>query len=188
MENAACQCVGTNITLTAATTVAGATTFCAGGNVVLNGTTGTGVTYAWKRGGTAISGATKNSYTATLAGNYTLTVSNGSCSTTSNALTVTVNTAPTATITPASSTALCTGGSVVLNGATGTGYAYLWKRGGTTISGATASSYTASVAVAIRSQQRARAAPPHRGYYCYSGLRPNGNDHRSQCDHILQRR
>lgn len=50
---------------------------------------------------------------------------------------------PTATITPASSTTICSGSSVTLNATTGTGYTYVWKRNGTTISGATGSSYTA---------------------------------------------
>ncbi len=131
--------------LTASLTAGGATTFCSGGSVLLSASTGTGYTYVWKRSGTTISGATSSSYTATQAGSYTVTITSGSCSATSSAITVTVG-ATSATITPAGSTSICTGGSVVLNATTGTGYAYVWKRSGTTISGATSSSYTATQA------------------------------------------
>ncbi|MFZ1688026.1 MAG: T9SS type A sorting domain-containing protein, partial [Flavobacteriales bacterium] len=53
---------------------------------------------------------------------------------------------PTATITPSSSTTICTGSNVILNATTGSGYAYVWKRDGTVITGATTSSYTSSAA------------------------------------------
>ena len=127
-------------------TAGGATIFCTGGIVVLSANTGTGYTYVWKRGGTTISGATSSSYTASIAGSYTVTVTSGSCSATSSALTVTVNTVPAATLTAAGTTSICTGGSVVLNAATGTGYTYVWKRDNTTISGATSASYAATQA------------------------------------------
>lgn len=52
----------------------------------------------------------------------------------------------TATITPSGSTAICSGGSVVLNANTGTGYTYQWKINTVNISGATSSSYTAIAA------------------------------------------
>ncbi|NDC41176.1 MAG: T9SS C-terminal target domain-containing protein [Chitinophagia bacterium] len=51
---------------------------------------------------------------------------------------------PTAVITPAGATSVCLGASVVLNATTGTGYSYQWQVGGTNISGATTTSYTAS--------------------------------------------
>ncbi len=143
--NASCQCVGTSITPAATITASGATGFCTGGSVVLNANSGTGYTYVWKRNGTTISGATSSSYSATLAGSYTLMVTTGACSVTSAATTVTVNTAPTATITAGGSTSFCAGASVGLTCNTGTGYTYAWKRDGTAISGATASSYTATL-------------------------------------------
>lgn len=125
-------------------TAGGATTFCGGGSVALNATTGTGYNYVWRRNGTVISGATSSSYAATQAGSYTVVVTNGGCSTTSSATSVTVLTAPSATITAGGSTSFCTGGSVVLSANTGTGYTYVWKKDGVTISGATSTSYTAS--------------------------------------------
>lgn len=143
--NASCQCVGTSITPTATLTAAGSTSLCPGGSVVLNASTGTGYTYAWKNSGTTISGATASSYTASQAGSYTVTVSNGGCAVTSSAVSVTVaTTAVTATITAGGSTTFCSGASVLLTANTGTGYTYVWKRSGAVISGATSSTYSAT--------------------------------------------
>ena len=144
--NASCQCVGTNITPAATITASGATSFCAGGSVVLNSNTGTGYTYIWKRDGAAISGATASSYTATLGGSYTNTITSGGCSTTSAGVAVIIKPTPIATITAGGATGFCTGGSVLLTGSTASGSTYVWKRDGTTISGATVSTYTATLA------------------------------------------
>ncbi len=142
--NANCQCVGTSITPSATIAAAGATTFCTGGSVVLNANTGAGYSYAWRRNNTAISGATSSAYTATQAGTYTVTVTYNGCSASSASIIVSVTNAPTASITAVGATTFCTGGSVVLNANTGTGYTYVWKRNGTTLSGATSSTYTAT--------------------------------------------
>jgi hypothetical protein len=129
---------------TATITPGGPTTFCTGGNVVLNGSTGTGYTYQWQLGGTPISGATNVSYTAFAAGNYTLVVSNSGCSATSAATTVTITPGPGSTITPAGPTTFCAGGSVILDANTGVGLSYQWLKDGVNISGATLASYTAT--------------------------------------------
>ncbi|MBC8045822.1 MAG: T9SS type A sorting domain-containing protein, partial [Fimbriimonadaceae bacterium] len=50
----------------------------------------------------------------------------------------------TATITPVGPTTFCKGGSVLLSANTGPGYMYIWKKGGSTIPGATSSSYSAT--------------------------------------------
>ncbi|WP_169334030.1 glycoside hydrolase family 9 protein [Cytophaga aurantiaca] len=216
-------------------TAASTTSFCAGGSVVLNASTGTAYTYQWKRDGNDIGSATSSSYTATQSGNYTVAVSANSQTVTSTATTVTVyalptitqyaqingaawnqvstatvcagstvvlgpqpsvatgwtwsgpngysastreitlasvtttqggiytatytdgntckatstftltvNAIPTAAITTTTSTTFCTGGSVVLTASTGS--SYVWKNGSTTITGATAQSYTATTA------------------------------------------
>ena len=94
-------------------TPAGATTFCSGSSVVLNGSTGGGYTYQWQIGGVNITGATTSSYTASIGGTYDLVITNGACSTTSSGVTVTVNTTP---IVPAigGPSSVCIGQSISL--------------------------------------------------------------------------
>ncbi|MBK9147075.1 MAG: hypothetical protein IPM12_04535 [Flavobacteriales bacterium] len=125
-------------------TAGGSTSFCTGGSVVLSANAGSGLSYQWRRNGTNISGATSISHTATLAGSYTVAVSNGGCSTTSAATTVTVGGSTTATITASGATTFCSGGSVLLSANTGSGLNYQWRNNGANISGATASTYTAT--------------------------------------------
>lgn len=145
-----CSATSTPIVVTvsavpsAVITPAGPTTFCTGGNVVLNASTGIGYTYQWKLGGTDITGETNSSHTATLAGNYTVVVNNSGCSNTSGITTVVITPGPGSSITPAGPTSFCSGGSVVLNGTPGGGLSYQWQLGGTPISGATNSSLTAT--------------------------------------------
>jgi hypothetical protein len=119
---------GANITVNvgpAASTISagGATTFCAGGSVVLSGNVG----------GTWITGATTSSITVNSSGTYFVTNSNSCGSVQSNSITVTVNPQPTAsTISAGGATTFCAGGSVVLSG----------NVGGTWSTGATTSSIT----------------------------------------------
>jgi hypothetical protein len=74
-----------------------------GNPVIFNVTTvGAGLSYQWRKGGTAISGATANSYklnavTSAHAGQYDVVVTGASCAITSNAALLTVNRAPTIT-------------------------------------------------------------------------------------------
>ncbi|HKR06074.1 MAG TPA: T9SS type A sorting domain-containing protein, partial [Bacteroidia bacterium] len=124
---------------------AGPTIFCSGGSVVLNAYVGTSYTYQWNKNGINIPGATLSSYTAITAGSYTVDETGGACTKTSLPETIVVNALPSAIITPAGFTTFCSGGSVLLNVATGTNKTYQWKKGGTNISGATLSSYTATV-------------------------------------------
>jgi len=142
--NSSCQCIGIDNTPTASVTPVGSTTFCTGGNVVLNASTGS--SYQWKKDGNAISGATSSSYTATTSGTYTVTVSNGSCSATSSGVSVSASSGPSANITAPNGTTFCSGGSAILNATTGTGFQYVWYRDGSVISGATNGSYTATQA------------------------------------------
>ncbi|XZF16003.1 T9SS type A sorting domain-containing protein [Chitinophagaceae bacterium MMS25-I14] len=137
--------VTVNTLPTAAITPAGATTFCAGNNVVLNANTGTGLTYQWTLNGANINTATNSAYTANASGNYKVVVTNGSsCTDSSSATTITVNALPTVTITPATTTTFCAGNNVILNANTGTGLTYQWRLNSTNISNATNSSYTAN--------------------------------------------
>jgi len=132
---------------TSSITPPSATSFCTGKSVTLNGPApATGVTAQWLLNNSIIAGATSNTYTATTAGSYRLLLSNGTCSDTSAAVVLTTNPSPTATVTPAGVPAFCTGGSVVLNANTGTGFTYIWQRSNTTITGANTATYMAATA------------------------------------------
>ncbi len=84
--------VNVNKNPTAAITAGGATTFCAGGSVVLTANAGGGLNYQWYKGASLIAGATSLNYTATLAGNYKCRVTKTAtgCFKNSNLITVTV--------------------------------------------------------------------------------------------------
>jgi hypothetical protein len=126
-------------------TPGGPTTFCDGSNVVLDGNAGSSYTYQWYRNATTISGAISATYSATTSGNYTVKVSAGSaCEITSLAVAVTVNPSPSANVTAGSATSFCAGGNVLLTSSSGTGYTYQWYRAGTSITGATLSTYAAN--------------------------------------------
>ncbi len=130
-------------------TTAGATTFCAGGSVILNAITAANRTYQWKKGSNVIAGAIIPTYTATASANYKVIVTNtitGCVKTTPTAIVVTVNALPEATITPQGPTTFCAGGSVILSAPVGAGLSYQWLKGSTKISGATLPNYTVTAA------------------------------------------
>jgi len=115
--------------------------------------TGTGtLSYQWKKNGAAIGGATAASYTtpATVASDngasFTVTVTGTSGSVTSTAATLTVNAPPappSITTQPANKTVVVGQTATFSVTATGAGtLTYQWKKGGTSIGGATSSSYT----------------------------------------------
>jgi len=105
----------------------GATTFCAGGSVVLTSSAASGNTWS--------NASTLQAITVTSNGTYSVTVSNVCGSATSAPITVTVNPAPVAsTISAGSAITFCQGGSVVLSG----------NVGGTWSTGSTLSSITVS--------------------------------------------
>jgi hypothetical protein len=123
----------------------GATIFCSGGSVLLDAGIGSSYSYQWYNGAAPIAGATAATYSATGSGSYSVKVSAGAtCQATSTAVAVTANPTPLATITTVGSTSFCSGSSVQFNASTGTGYTYQWSKGGSPISGAINSSYTAT--------------------------------------------
>ena len=108
--------------------------------------------YQWRKGGSAIAGATAASYTTppTVIGDtgssFTVVVNNTMGSMTSNAATLTVTALPTApqiTTQPANQTVSVGQTATFSVAATGSApLQYQWRKGGSAIAGATASSYT----------------------------------------------
>jgi hypothetical protein len=122
-----------------------ATTFCAGGSVILDGSVG-GITYQWSNGGTPIAGETNASYQAFTSGSYTVDMSNAfGCHTISAAEVVTAGID--AVIDFTTPLHFCIGGNVVLTanpgGAVGT-ILFQWQKDGVDIPGATFATYTAT--------------------------------------------
>lgn len=113
-------------------TPTGDTTFCIGGNVILNANAGTNLNYQWKLNGNNISNANTISYNANSAGSYQVVVSNAnSCKDSSRAITVTVKPLPISPIISLNVLKLTT---------TSTGN-YQWFRNDTAISGAINNNY-----------------------------------------------
>ncbi len=147
-----CTKQGQDVQVTTATSVAsviaanGPTSFCTGGSVVLSVSNAIpGYSYQWKNNNVNISGATLSNYTATTAGSYTCYVSANCGNATSNAIAVSTG-GIVALVNPSGTVNICTGATVALSANTGTGYAFQWKKNGTNITGATASTYNATTA------------------------------------------
>jgi hypothetical protein len=130
-------------------------TVCAGAIVFLNAAaTGAGpIAYQWRKNGANIPGATTSSFfvgvtTVASSGTYECVATNGCGATVSNPAVVTVNGAPVVT-TPPSSVAVCPGDpAAFVVVVTATSPSYQWRKNGTNIPGATASTYAIAAASA----------------------------------------
>ncbi|MBX7107976.1 MAG: T9SS type A sorting domain-containing protein [Chitinophagales bacterium] len=118
------------------------TAFCVGGSAKLTVVT-PAISYQWKMNGAIIQGKTAQTYKASEAGNYTCDVTNSCGTTTSNTIALTTNPKPTSTI----SVGNCAAGIVTLTdiASPATGVTYKWTLNGNNISGATNSTYAATV-------------------------------------------
>ncbi|MBW1658686.1 hypothetical protein GSY47_25165, partial [Flavobacterium quisquiliarum] len=118
-------------------TAGGARTFCSGGSVTLTSSAASG--NQWYKDGVAITGATNQSYTATVSGSYTVTYNNGTCTSVQSAgTTVTVN--PTPSAPTASAQSFCSADNRTVGNLTATGTGIKWytaSTGGTALSSST---------------------------------------------------
>ncbi|GGD22409.1 T9SS type B sorting domain-containing protein [Flavobacterium orientale] len=107
--------------------------------------TGTQYTYQWYRNGNPISGATSASYATNQEGNYYVIVTNGGCPLTSNTILVS-STSGTITINNPAFDIILPGEEKILTTTTSLSQpTYQWYRNNILISGATSSSYTATL-------------------------------------------
>ena len=142
-----------SITITAAEVsipaiMASTTTLCEGESTTLS-TSASGNSYQWFRNGTAIAGATAQSYRTSEAGTYSVQVSaNQTCSATSNGLAINVTAIPAQqAITVAGSLALCGEADATnLSLTVAQGQTIQWYRNGTMIANATAPTLVATQA------------------------------------------
>ncbi|MDO9188147.1 MAG: T9SS type A sorting domain-containing protein [Bacteroidia bacterium] len=125
-------------------TPSGPTTMCSG-SVGLKANSGSGYIYQWQKNNNSITGATNAVYSASTTGSYQVKITQGNCSAMSAPILVKIENVLYASITPAGPTTFCAGGKVILYASTCSGYIYQWKRNGANISGATSSTYTATV-------------------------------------------
>jgi len=132
---------------TATITPAGPLTFCSGGSVTLNANTAPGNTYIWKRNSTIVQSGSSASYIASVTGGYTvqLTTSTG-CTATSAISTVTILTNGAGITANGYTGDGCLNGGMNLSAVAAPGNTYQWKLNGGNLGGATASTYSATIA------------------------------------------
>jgi len=108
--------------------------------------TGSGLTYQWFNGATPITGATKDTFSASVAGNYTLRVYLGTCSDTSNVATLIVNPLPASSFTKTGTTgAICVGSTFELTALSiPASSTYQWSLDGVDIPGANSQIFNAT--------------------------------------------
>lgn len=125
----------------------GVQTYCASQPGTLSGPSGTAFQYQWYRNGQPLAGANQRQLTPNQSGAYTLRVSlNSTCFVVSDTVTVTINPSPVANVLPYADTLrACVGDTILLATAGGIGYSYQWFRNGSTLNGATDSTFRATL-------------------------------------------
>jgi hypothetical protein len=107
---------------------------------------GTNYTYLWSVPSGASDPGNVSTFEASVAGTYSVTATNTTfnCSSVSNEIILTVNPLPSTTVTTSEPTTFCDGGNAELTATTDTGTSFVWKKDGGAISGATATTYSAT--------------------------------------------
>ena len=138
INTSAATAVTVNPLPVASVTANGATSFCAGGSVLL--TASPGSAYLWSNG------ATGPSISANTAGNYSVTVTDAnSCSATSSTTAVMINPIPAVSISAAPFTKLYPGISTILTANTSGTVTYTWFKNGIAIVGASGASLPVTI-------------------------------------------
>lgn len=115
----------------------GSTTFCANNSLLLNGNTGSGLSYEWFINGFTTGVVTAN-YNATNSGNYVVKVTNSNgCYAYSDAVSITVNPLPNAAVSASGNTNICPGNTVTLTAPLDNNNSYQWALNGNSIPFAT---------------------------------------------------
>lgn len=129
----------------ATATAAGSTILCPSATVMLNANSGTGLTYAWMRNSSYLSGATAQSYNAASVGNYRVRVTNASgCTALSTPdIIVTSEILPVAAAKALEYPVVCSNSTIGIKTPHVAGYTYQWKKNNVNIAGATDSIYNA---------------------------------------------
>jgi len=121
----------------------GATTFCSGHTIRLEAIEGVGYVYQWYMNGAALPGETNYFLEAGTSGDYTVSITLGPNTVISDPVALVVNDSPVAQILTPSSTAIPSGGFILLSAAPTSGSQYQWYLNGNAISGATSATYDA---------------------------------------------
>lgn len=130
----------------ASITPSGTQNLCAGDSVVLTTTSGTGLSYEWKKDNIVVA-TSGNTYTAKTSGNYTVKVSNSTCFSNSAIVMVTVSNKSSATFVITGDTALCSGDSVYFTSPLADGSAnFTWQQNGNTVLASTKNMYSTKTA------------------------------------------